>query len=130
MSFCEVLWSDALLENKKTIDDLNKLLTREDLFERVRNRHGDVAPSQKIVELQRAYNKSKLNEALIKLNRAILEKFYNKDCPKSNDKCIVEGIVEFTIYKPNEKHTSLKSVKTYKLSQTEFVNFLKTGKLD
>lgn len=42
---------------------------------------------------------------------------------------LIEGIVNFTIYKPDEKLTFLKAVKNYKLSQKEFVNFLKTGVL-
>ncbi|GEM_PF-3091717 len=46
------------------------------------------------------------------------------------NKKLVEGIVIFTIYKPDAKLTSLKAVKDYKLSQTEFVNFLKTGVLN
>ncbi|HZV47963.1 MAG TPA: hypothetical protein VFG06_11550 [Thermodesulfovibrionales bacterium] len=46
------------------------------------------------------------------------------------NKNLVEGMVKFTVYKPDEKFTSLKAVKDYKLSQTEFVNFLKTGVLD
>lgn len=46
------------------------------------------------------------------------------------NKKLVEGMVAFTIYKPDAKLTSLKAVKDYKLSQTEFVNFLKTGLLN
>ena len=46
------------------------------------------------------------------------------------NKKLVEGRVKFIIYKPDEKFTFLKAVKDYKLSQTEFVNFLKTGVLD
>ena len=46
------------------------------------------------------------------------------------NKKLVEGMVVFTIYKPDAKLTSLKAVKDYKLSQTEFVNFLKTGLLN
>jgi hypothetical protein len=46
------------------------------------------------------------------------------------NKNLVEGMVKFIVYKPDEKFTSLKAVKDYKLSQTEFVNFLKTGVLD
>ena len=46
------------------------------------------------------------------------------------NKKLVEGRVKFIIYKPDEKFTSLKAVKNYKLSQTEFVIFLKTGVLD
>jgi hypothetical protein len=42
---------------------------------------------------------------------------------------LIEGIVNFTIYKPDEKLTFLKAVKNYKLSQKEFVIFLKTGVL-
>jgi hypothetical protein len=48
----------------------------------------------------------------------------------NNNKKLVAGIVVCTIYKPDEKCTSLKAVKDYTLSQTEFVNFLKTGILD
>jgi hypothetical protein len=43
------------------------------------------------------------------------------------NKNLVEGTVEFTIYEPDKKFASLKAVKDYKLSQKEFVNFLKTG---
>ncbi|HLD19165.1 MAG TPA: hypothetical protein VJB90_04085 [Candidatus Nanoarchaeia archaeon] len=46
------------------------------------------------------------------------------------NKKLVEGMVVFTIYKPDAKLTSLKAVKDYKLSQTKFVNFLKTGLLN
>lgn len=48
----------------------------------------------------------------------------------NKNKKLVEGIVVFTIYKPDEKHRFLKAVKDYKLSQTEFVNYLKTGLLN
>lgn len=48
----------------------------------------------------------------------------------NKNKKLVEGMVIFTIYKPDEKHRFLKAVKDYKLSQTEFVNFLKTGLLN
>lgn len=46
------------------------------------------------------------------------------------NKNLVEGMVVFTIYKPDAKRTSLKADKDYTLSQTEFVNFLKTGSLN
>ena len=46
------------------------------------------------------------------------------------NKKLVEGMVVFTIYKPDAKLTFLKAVKDCKLSQTEFVNFLKTGLLN
>lgn len=42
---------------------------------------------------------------------------------------LVEGTVTFTIYKPDKEFTSLIAGKKYKLSQREFVNFLKTGEL-
>jgi hypothetical protein len=48
----------------------------------------------------------------------------------NKNKKLLEGMVVFTTYKPDEKFTSLKAVKDYKLSQTEFVNFLKTGVLN
>jgi hypothetical protein len=43
---------------------------------------------------------------------------------------LVEGTVTFTIYKPDKEFTSLIAGKEYKLSQREFVNFLKTGELE
>ena len=43
---------------------------------------------------------------------------------------LVEGTVTFTIYKPDKEFTSLIAGKEYKLSQREFVNFLKTGELN
>lgn len=46
------------------------------------------------------------------------------------NKKLIEGAVVFTIYKPDANLTHLKAVKDYKLSQTEFVNFLKTGLLN
>lgn len=46
------------------------------------------------------------------------------------NKNLVEGMVEFTIYKPDEKFTSLKAVRDYKLTQTEFVKYLKFGSLN
>ena len=39
-------------------------------------------------------------------------------------------MVNFTIYKPDKEFTSLLAVKEYKLSQREFVHFLKTGDLN
>jgi len=46
------------------------------------------------------------------------------------NKKLIEGTVVFTIFKPDEKLTSLEAAGNYKLSQTEFVNFLKTGSLN
>ena len=46
------------------------------------------------------------------------------------NKNLVEGTVNFTIYKPDKEFTSLIAVKDYKVSQKEFVNFLKTGRLN
>ena len=46
------------------------------------------------------------------------------------NKNLVEGTVAFTLYKPDKKCTSLIAVKEYKVSQEEFVNFLKTGVLN
>ncbi len=46
------------------------------------------------------------------------------------NKKLIEGTVVLTIYKPSEKLTSMKAAGNYKLSQTEFVNFLKTGLLN
>jgi hypothetical protein len=45
------------------------------------------------------------------------------------NKNLVEGTVNFTIYKPNKEFSSLIAVQDYKLSQIKFVNFLKTGNL-
>lgn len=130
ISLCKVLQMDAFTVDGSTVEGFNKILALADLYEQVRNRHTSIIPSHRIVKLQKTFNKSKLRTDLIRLNRAILEKFYGQDCPKSQDKSLVEGIVNFTIYKLDEKHTSLKAVKDYKLSQREFVNFLKTGVLN
>lgn len=46
------------------------------------------------------------------------------------NKNLVEGTVTFTLYNPDKKSNSLIAVKEYKLSQKEFVNFLKTGVLN
>jgi hypothetical protein len=46
------------------------------------------------------------------------------------NKNLVEGTVNLTMYKPDEKAKSLIAVRDYKVSQKEFVNFLKTGQLN
>jgi len=46
------------------------------------------------------------------------------------NKNLIEGLVEFTIYEPDENFTSLKALKNYKLSQKEFISFLQTGALN
>jgi hypothetical protein len=46
------------------------------------------------------------------------------------NKILVDGTVTFTIYKPDKECTSLIAGKECKLSQREFVNFLKTGELN
>jgi len=46
------------------------------------------------------------------------------------NKNIVEGMVNLTMYKPNKKTTSLVAIRDYKVSQREFVDFLKTGELN
>jgi len=46
------------------------------------------------------------------------------------NKNLVEGVVNFTTYKPNKKATSLIAIRDYKVSQREFVDFLKTGRLN
>jgi hypothetical protein len=46
------------------------------------------------------------------------------------NKNLVEGVVNFTIYKPDKGGGSLRAVREYKLSQREFVEFLKTGRLN
>ena len=130
ISLCEVLQMDAATVYGSTVEGLNKILELAELYEKVRKRHASITPSQRIVKLRKTFNKSKLRTDLIRLNRAVIEKYYEQDCPKSQDKSLVEGIVNFVIYERDEKHTSLKAVKEYKVSQTEFVNFLKTGVLN
>jgi hypothetical protein len=46
------------------------------------------------------------------------------------NKNIVEGMVNFTMYKPNKKATSLIAIQNYKVSQEGFVNFLRTGRVN
>jgi len=46
------------------------------------------------------------------------------------NKNLVEGTVNFTTYKPNKEATLLIVVRDYKVSQREFVDFLKTGQLN
>lgn len=46
------------------------------------------------------------------------------------NKNLVEGVVNFTMYKPNKKATALIAIRDYKVFQTEFVDFLKTGRLN
>ena len=46
------------------------------------------------------------------------------------NKNLVEGTVNFTMYKPDKKATSLIAIQDYKVSQREFVEFLKSGQLN
>jgi hypothetical protein len=46
------------------------------------------------------------------------------------NKNLIEGMVNFTVYKPDKKATSLIAIQDHKLSQREFVDFLKTGQLN
>jgi hypothetical protein len=130
IKLCNLLLMDGIAINQTNIDALNNILELEDLFERISNQHTSIKPSQQIIKLKQTFGKSKRRPDLIKLNRAVLETFYEQDCPKSQDKSIVEGIVNFTIYKPDEEHKFLTAVNNYELSQTEFVKFLKTGLLN
>jgi hypothetical protein len=43
------------------------------------------------------------------------------------EKKFIEGTVNFTIYKPNKTFTSLIADEDYTLTQSDFVDFLKTG---
>jgi hypothetical protein len=46
------------------------------------------------------------------------------------NKNLVEGTVNFTMYKPDKQNMSLIAVRDYKVSQGGFVDFLKTGQLN
>ena len=46
------------------------------------------------------------------------------------NKNLVEGTVNFTMYKPDKQNMSLIAVRDYKVSQRGFVDFLKTGQLN
>ncbi len=48
----------------------------------------------------------------------------------NKNKNLVEGVVNITTYKPDKECESLITVRNYKVSQREFVNFLKTGRLN
>jgi hypothetical protein len=43
---------------------------------------------------------------------------------------VLEGYVQFLLFKPDEGHTKLVPYVCYNFSQNDFVNFLKTGKLE
>ena len=46
------------------------------------------------------------------------------------NKNLLEGAVNFTIYKPDKQFESLVGTRDYKVSQKGFVNFLRTGQVD
>lgn len=46
------------------------------------------------------------------------------------NKNLLEGVVNFTIYKPDKQLESLIATRDYKVSQEGFVNFLRTGRVD
>jgi hypothetical protein len=76
-----------------------------------------------------AYRKRKWGQALKVIKKACK---ITSSTPTTLDKNknLVEGTVDFTMYKPDKKATSLIAIRDYKVSQREFVNFLKTGQLN
>ena len=55
-------------------------------------------------------------------------KYKNEETDKTEFK-VIEGYVEFLLFKPDDERTKLVPFVCYNLSQNNFVNFLKTGQL-
>jgi hypothetical protein len=77
----------------------------------------------------RAYKKNKKwGQALKVIKKACKIKSSTPTTLDKNRK-LIEGTVNLTMYKPDKKATSLIAIQDYKVSQKEFVEFLKTGQL-
>jgi hypothetical protein len=81
-------------------------------------------------DTSKAYEKGKKWGQAIKAIKMACEITSATPTNLDKNKTLVEGMVNFTVYKPDKKATSLIAIQDYKLSQREFVDFLKTGQLN
>jgi len=87
------------------------------------------AEGQLFYDTPQAYKKRKWGQALKVIKKACKITSATPTILDRN-KNLVEGTVNFTMYKPDKQNMSLITVRDYKVSQREFVDFLKTGQLN
>lgn len=78
----EALKNDSLPIGGNTIADLNKLLELRDLYVKVTGINTKQPFSIHLQEFKQIYEKTRHKSDLKKLNRALLEEFYPRECPK------------------------------------------------
>lgn len=123
-------WFMAVKESYRNALDIKYTERKKDkksFFEWMQGPYFSFAEGHLFYNTPKAYRKWKVAIEAIKVACKIVSA---TPTILDKNKKLVEGMVVFTIYKPDAKLTSLKAVKDYKLSQTEFVNFLKTGLLN
>lgn len=86
-ALCKVLVDHGYSSNTQsqinTIEWLNDVLIRTDLYYVITRGKSCQPPSKRIKSLKIDYEKSNMNADLVKLNRILLEEFYPQETPKS-----------------------------------------------
>ena len=126
-------WFMAVKEcyrNELDIEYSERKKDKESFFEWTQGPYFSFAEGHLFYDTPKAYEKGKKWGQAIKAIKIACKITSATPTILDKNKNLVEGVVNFTIYKPDKEFTSLIAVKEYKLSQREFVNFLKTGQLD
>lgn len=85
-NLCNALRRDGVTVQGDTIDGLNALLTQPDLYNKVIGANKKKSPSASLRKLKRGCARKRNEQNLKKLNRALLEEFYQKETPKRQKK--------------------------------------------
>jgi len=95
-SLCEAIRKDGLLSAGNTVKDINTLLKDTDLYEQLKKKYNQQPPSDILEKLKQAYDKTKLERDLDRLNRRALEEFYSPICPnRLLGRIKMENLIEY-----------------------------------
>jgi CHASE2 domain-containing sensor protein/class 3 adenylate cyclase len=104
-ALCDALSRDGHHPNSQsppdTVEWLNEMLTRNDLYDRVTRSKRSQLPSQRLKSLKAAYDQTGNGADLALLNRVLLEEFYPRETPKSTGYFRL-GKTTFVPFEPND----------------------------
>jgi len=126
-------WFMAVKEcyrNELDIEYSERKKDKESFFEWTQGPYFSFAEGHLFYDTPKAYEKGKKWGQAIKAIKIACKITSATPTILDKNKNLVQGMVNFTIYKPDQKCASLIAVQDYGLSQEEFVNFLKTGVLN
>jgi hypothetical protein len=103
---------------------------KQSFFEWTQGPYLSFAEGHLFYDTPKAYEKGKKWGQAIKAIKIACKITSAKPTILDKNKNLVEGTVNFAIYKPDKECESLIAVRDYKVSQREFVDFLKTGQLN